>query len=173
MHSSWVSSSNDSLPVILNEIYLLDIKCGPSAFMRTIEKATELADSIKRTCESTGTQCKACITRMEFPLGEHIGNANEIYECIISFNPESVYGDSVRRLRFNAAIAGLVEFESGVTSAVDVLVLITFVLALQMYLVSGLQNDATAAFEAVKSAWLSGNLKKNFDRLCTLQGGNL
>ena len=32
-----------------------DIKCGPSAFMKTIERATELADSIKRTCESTGT----------------------------------------------------------------------------------------------------------------------
>lgn len=141
--------------------------------MRTIEKATELADSIKRTCESTGTQCKACITRMEFPLGEHIGNANEIYECVASFDPASVYGDSVRRLRYNAETAGFVEFETGVTSAVDVLVLITFVLALQMYLVSGLQNDAPIAFEVVRSAWLSGNLKKNFDRLVSLQGGSL
>lgn len=70
---------------------VMDIKCGPSAFMRTYEKASELADSIKRTCESTGTQCRACITRMEFPLGEHIGNANEIYECVLSFDVNSVY----------------------------------------------------------------------------------
>jgi len=77
--------------------------------MKTIERATELADSIKRTCESTGTQCRACVTRMDFPLGEHIGNANEIYECVISFDDKnSAYWDSVKRLVLNKDIAGLV-----------------------------------------------------------------
>jgi hypothetical protein len=75
---------------------------------------------------------------MEFPLGEHIGNANEIYECVISFNPDSIYGKSVSRLSYRSDAPGLVEFEEGVQSAVDVLVLITFVLALQMYIVSGI-----------------------------------
>lgn len=36
---------------------------------------------------------------MDFPLGEHIGNANEIYECIISLdNEKSAYFDSVKRV---------------------------------------------------------------------------
>lgn len=136
--------------------------------MRTIEKATDLADSIKRTCESSGIQCRACITRMEFPLGEHIGNANEIYECIISFDVESAYAESVRRLRFDKNIPGLVDFESGVKSSIDVLVIVTFVLALQMYLVSGLESDEQKAFEAVRAAWLSGHLRKNFEKICEL-----
>ncbi|KAL4466141.1 hypothetical protein ABPG72_000687 [Tetrahymena utriculariae] len=152
---------------------VMDVKCGPSAFMRTIEQATELADSIKRTCESTGTQCRACITRMDFPLGEHIGNANEIYECIIAFDPKSEYCNSVRRLQYCKNTPGLVKFENGVQSAVDVLVIITFVLALQMYLVSGLESDELKSFEAVKNAWLGGNLHKHFDQLCSLQSGSL
>lgn len=53
------------------------------------------------------------------------------------------------------------------------LVLITFVLALQMYLVSGLQNDEEKAFEAVKSAWLSGKLRQHFSKIVEMQGGDL
>lgn len=75
-------------------------------------------------------KCKACITRMDFPLGEHIGNANEIYECMLAFDPNNKYGDSVRRLKFDKSVKGLVKFEAGFESAVDLLVLITYVLAL-------------------------------------------
>lgn len=42
-----------------------------------------------------------------------------------------------------------------------------------MYLVSGLQDDEQKGFEAVRAAWLSGNLHKHFDTLCHLQGGSV
>ncbi|EGR33895.1 pyrimidine-nucleoside phosphorylase, putative [Ichthyophthirius multifiliis] len=152
---------------------VMDVKCGPSAFMHTIEKATELADSIKKTCEVTGVLCKACITRMDFPLGEHIGNANEIYECIQSFDPTSKYGDSARRLQFDKGVKGLVKFQDGLQSGVDLLILITFVLALQIVIVSGKEQDEEKAFKLVKDGFLSGNLMKHFRNLCKEQTGDL
>lgn len=91
-------------------------------------------------------KCRACITRMDFPLGEHIGNANEIYECVLAFDPSNQYGDSVRRLKFDKNTKGLVSFEGGLKGSIDLLVLITFVLALQMVIVSGQENCEEKAF---------------------------
>jgi thymidine phosphorylase len=51
---------------------------------------------------------------MDFPLGEHIGNANEIYECILSFNMNSAYGESVKRLTFKSNVPGFTDLEGGV-----------------------------------------------------------
>lgn len=40
-------------------------------------------------------------------------------------------------------------------------------LAIQMYILSD-NKDEEAAFEAVKAAWLSGNLKNNFKKMVEL-----
>ncbi len=57
---------------------VLDVKCGSSAFMTNYELAKGLADSLVDTANMAGLYCKALITRMDYPIGEMVGNANEI-----------------------------------------------------------------------------------------------
>lgn len=71
----------------------MDVKCGPSAFMRDIQAAEGLAQSLVNTANAGGVHCEALITRMEYPLGEMIGNCNEVWECVEAMTPKSSYID--------------------------------------------------------------------------------
>jgi pyrimidine-nucleoside phosphorylase len=61
---------------------LLDVKVGSGAFMKTIEHATELANTMVGIGASNGTPVTAILTNMDEPLGRMVGNANEIVESI-------------------------------------------------------------------------------------------
>ncbi len=61
---------------------VLDVKFGSGAFMKTRERATELAHSLVRTGQRMGVQTTALLTDMNQPLGQMCGNANEILESI-------------------------------------------------------------------------------------------
>lgn len=61
---------------------VLDVKCGSGAFMRDQKQAEGLASSLVETCKKMNVECTACINRMDYPLGEWIGNACEVYECL-------------------------------------------------------------------------------------------
>ena len=59
--------------------------------MKTLDEAKGLATSLVSTANAGNVKCQALITRMDFPLGEMIGNANEVWECIEAMNPDSDY----------------------------------------------------------------------------------
>jgi thymidine phosphorylase len=59
----------------------MDIKVGGGAFMRTLERAHSLADSILRVGRAAGLDVSALFTRMDAPLGSAIGNALETSEA--------------------------------------------------------------------------------------------
>jgi pyrimidine-nucleoside phosphorylase len=61
---------------------VLDVKCGKGAFMRELEQAENLAKSLIQIGEDAGKPTVAFITDMNNPLGNAIGNWNEIVECI-------------------------------------------------------------------------------------------
>jgi len=61
---------------------VMDIKCGTSTFMTTKEQAMELATSIVGTCKEAGIKCNALLSRMDYPIGEMIGNTCEVMEVI-------------------------------------------------------------------------------------------
>ena len=61
---------------------VMDVKCGRSAFMISEEQARELAKSLVLTCKEGGQKCNAIISRMDYPIGEFIGNTCEIMEAI-------------------------------------------------------------------------------------------
>ena len=65
---------------------MLDIKCGPGAFMKTEEEAKELALELISIGESNGKKIKATISTMEQPLGYAVGNINEILEVVDTLN---------------------------------------------------------------------------------------
>ncbi len=67
---------------------VLDVKCGRGAFMKDLEAARRLADSIVGTANRLGCRCRARITDMDRPLGCAVGNALEVIEAIDSLRGE-------------------------------------------------------------------------------------
>jgi pyrimidine-nucleoside phosphorylase len=61
---------------------VLDVKIGSGAFMKTQEKAAELAELLVETGRRMGKKVVALITDMNQPLGRKAGNAMEVAESI-------------------------------------------------------------------------------------------
>jgi pyrimidine-nucleoside phosphorylase len=61
---------------------VLDVKTGCGAFMKSEEAATGLAELMVDTGVRMGKKIVALITDMDQPLGNKIGNALEVEECI-------------------------------------------------------------------------------------------
>ncbi|MEC9092018.1 MAG: thymidine phosphorylase, partial [Planctomycetota bacterium] len=64
------------------EALILDVKVGSGAFMKTMEQATELANSLVRVGNQLGMKTTALVTDMNQVLGSSTGNAIEIAEAI-------------------------------------------------------------------------------------------
>jgi len=88
-----VTATVESIPLITASIIgkkmtedldslILDVKFGNGAFMKNLEAARELAQSLVDTSESLGVKTIALITDMNEPLGEYVGNSVEIIESI-------------------------------------------------------------------------------------------
>jgi thymidine phosphorylase len=61
---------------------ILDVKTGSGAFMPTLDKARELAQSLVAVANDAGTRTAALITDMNEPLASAAGNALEIRNAV-------------------------------------------------------------------------------------------
>ena len=61
---------------------VLDVKTGSGAFMRSMDDAEKLARTMVDIGKRAGKRVTAFITRMDDPLGNAVGNANEMIESI-------------------------------------------------------------------------------------------
>ena len=88
-----VTSTVDSLPLIASSIMskklaagsdciLLDVKTGSGAFMKTLDDAIKLAETMVAIGEGAGRRTVALITDMDTPLGFGIGNSIEVAESM-------------------------------------------------------------------------------------------
>jgi pyrimidine-nucleoside phosphorylase len=61
---------------------VLDVKTGSGAFMQEFTDSVRLAEAMVETGRSFGVKTTAVVSDMSQPLGKHVGNACEVYECI-------------------------------------------------------------------------------------------
>lgn len=61
---------------------LLDVKVGNGAFMKSMEDAVMLAETMVHIGQLVGRETRAVLSSMEEPLGQAIGNSLEVEEAI-------------------------------------------------------------------------------------------
>lgn len=92
-----VTGTTESIPLIASSIMskklasgadkmVLDIKVGKGAFMKNIEDAKNLSNTMINIGKKFNKEVVAIITNMDYPLGKTIGNGLEVMEAIDTLN---------------------------------------------------------------------------------------
>ncbi|MFP4362546.1 MAG: pyrimidine-nucleoside phosphorylase [Spirochaetia bacterium] len=151
-----VTSTIDSIPLIASSIMskkiaagsnaiVLDVKTGSGAFMQEPEESKKLAQLMVKIGALAGRKTMALVTDMSQPLGMAIGNSIEVREAV-----EILQGEhSERALRF-----------------------VSFSLAAQMLILSGLYTDESTAQLALENAVEDRSGLAKFAEMIEMQGGD-
>ena len=123
---------------------ILDVKVGRGAFMKDVDQARLLAQTIIGIGKTHDTKVVAFLTNMNQPLGSEIGNASEIRESLAVLHGEGP----------------------------NDLTEITLVLGAEMLLLAGTHDDADSALSALEAVVASGEALEMFRKVIVAQGGD-
>ncbi len=124
---------------------VFDVKVGSGAFMKTEDRAGELARSLVDAGRAYGVETAALITDMSQPLGRAIGNAIEVDEAVATLE-----GDGP-----------------------DDLVAVTMALGEELLVATGVAGDREAARARLQSALADGSGRERLGLMVAAQGGDL
>ncbi len=151
-----VTGTVQSIPLIASSIMskkiaagaqaiVLDVKVGQGAFMRSLDEARQLADTMTQIAELAGRKAVALLSDMNQPLGSAVGNALELKEAIAT-----LHGGGPRDFRQHC-----------------------LVVAGHMLALAGKAPDAKAGQALAEQALASGRAFDTFRRLVMAQGGDV
>ena len=126
---------------------VLDVKTGSGAFMQKLEDSITLSHALVKTGEKFGLKAQAVVSDMSQPLGQFVGNAHEIYECIRILRGES---------------GGLA----------DATAELSFELSARMLVLSGVVDNLGSARSMVESKVASGEALERWRGNIECQGGD-
>ncbi|MTH52256.1 pyrimidine-nucleoside phosphorylase [Bacillus mangrovi] len=150
-----VTATVDSIPLIASSIMskkiamgadaiVLDVKTGSGAFMKTLDRAKDLASTMVEIGSHLNRNTIAVITDMNQPLGYEVGNANEMKEV-------------VEVLKGNGS---------------EDLVEISMAIATQMSILGGIYQTEEEAREGLNRAIESGAALEKFKEFIQTQNGD-
>jgi pyrimidine-nucleoside phosphorylase len=150
-----VTGTVESIPLITASILskklatgahavVFDVKTGNGAFMADPRDAERLGRALVDTARATGRKASGYLTAMDRPLGEAVGNANEVEESI-----RMLAGEGPADLREN-----------------------TLLLGADLVLAAGLETSAKDARRRLNAALSDGRALEVFARLVAAQGGD-
>lgn len=154
-----VTATVESLPLICASIMskklaegidslVLDVKFGNGAFMKTAEKAEELARALMSIAQGYGKKVSALITNMNQPLGRFAGNALEVEECLsIMKNEGHPMDQDTRELSLK--------------------------LSAEMLYLAGKAKTKADGYKLATEILESGKALAKFEELCKIQDGDL
>ncbi|MFP5069663.1 thymidine phosphorylase [Pseudonocardia nantongensis] len=126
-----VTGTVESVPLIASSIMskklaegtgglVLDVKVGSGAFMKTLDRAGELADAMTAIGAAHGLPTTALLTDMSRPLGRCVGNGLEVGESVEVLHgggPADVVALTVALASEMLALAGLPDADPAATLA--------------------------------------------------------
>lgn len=150
-----VTSTLESVPLIASSVMskkiasgadaiVLDVKVGSGAFMKSLDEARELAQTMVKIGKSLNRKAIAVITDMSQPLGHEVGNANEVREAI-----EVLQGRGSKDLTT-----------------------VALTIASHMAVLGGTYSDFNNAYRELEKIINSGRVIDTFKQLVKIQGGN-
>ena len=150
-----VTATVDIVPLIASSIMskkiaggadaiVLDVKVGDGAFMKDLESARELAETMRELGLRAGREVVCELTDMDQPLGRAVGNALEIREAVDTLRGEGP--------------EDLVELVVGASG--------------HLLALSDLEVDQTEGRRRAEEALASGAALETYERWVEAQGGN-
>ncbi len=151
-----VTATVPSIPLIVASILskklaeglnalVLDVKFGAAAFMPTLEKARELAQTLVALGNEGGVNTRALLTNMDTPLGRAAGNWLEVKESVLCL--EGRGPDDLRELVLACAAHLLVQ--------------------------TGKAKTPEAARQQAEDCLASGKPRQKWDEMLAAQGADL
>ena len=150
-----VTATVDSIPLIASSVMskkiasgadaiLLDVKVGSGAFMKSLDEAKDLAETMVEIGKSLNRRTIAIITDMSQPLGHEVGNANEVKEAIEALQGR---GD-------------------------EDLTTVALTIAAYMAILGGVHANITDAYHDLERLLKTGQALAKLKQLIEIQGGN-